>query len=95
MSLDNKSVEKIALLARLSVDASDLPEHAKQLNNIFNLVEQMSAVDTESVLPMAHPMDQQQRLRPDEVLETDQRKEFQAIAPEIEAGLYMVPKVIE
>ncbi len=95
MSLDNESVEKIALLARLSVDKSELAEHAKQLNNILDFVEQMSAVDTDSVLPMAHPMDQQQRLRPDEVLETDQREEFQAIAPDTEAGLYLVPKVIE
>jgi len=95
MSLDNESVEKIALLARLSVDKSELSEHAKQLNNILDFVEQMSTVETDSVLPMAHPMDQQQRLRPDEVLETDQRKEFQAIAPNIEAGHYLVPKVIE
>lgn len=95
MSLDNKSVEKIAHLARLSVDKADLPEYAKQLNNILELVEQMSSVDTESVIPMAHPMDQKQRLRPDEVLESDQRESFQAIAPETEAGLYLVPKVLE
>ena len=95
MSLDNESVEKIAHLARLSVDKADLPEYAKQLNNILELVEQMSSVDTESVEPMAHPMDQKQRLRADEVLESDQRESFQAIAPETEAGLYLVPKVLE
>ena len=95
MSLDNESVEKIAHLARLSVEPADLPEHAKQLNSILEFVEQMSEVDTDSVDPMAHPMDQKQRLRPDEVLESDQREAFQAIAPETEAGLYLVPKVIE
>jgi len=95
MSLDNESVEKIARLARLSVSKDELPEYAKQLNNILDFVEQLSAVDVESVVPMAHPMDQAQRLRVDEVTESDQREKFQAIAPETEAGLYLVPKVIE
>ncbi len=95
MSLDAADVIKIAHLARLAITEQDIPEYARNLSNILSLVEQMSAVDTTGVPPMAHPMDAAQRLRPDVVSETDQRENFQAIAPQIEAGLYLVPKVIE
>ena len=61
----------------------------------MQFVEQMNTVDTSGVVPMAHPLDAHQRLRPDEVTETDQRELFQAGAPLVEAGLYLVPKVIE
>lgn len=95
MSLDKNDVEKIAHLARLSIEEDDIPHYAKDLNNILGLVEQMSAVDTTDILPMAHPLDAHQRLRPDEVTEVDQREAFQAIAPKTEDGVYLVPKVIE
>lgn len=95
MSLDKTDVEKIAHLARLAIDESDIPDYARDLNNIFNLVEQMSAADTSDITPMAHPLDATQRLRADEVTETDQRDTFQAIAPKTEAGVYLVPQVIE
>lgn len=95
MSLDAADVTKIAHLARLAITEHDIPEYARNLSNILSLVEQMSAVDTTGVSPMAHPMDAAQRLRPDVVSETDQREAFQAIAPQVEAGLYLVPKVIE
>ena len=95
MSLDASEVEKIAHLARLKIDAEDVPEYAKNLSNILDLVEQMNAVDTSGVEPMAHPQDLAQRLRVDEVTETDQREQFQACAPATEDGLYLVPKVIE
>ncbi|MCF6235623.1 MAG: Asp-tRNA(Asn)/Glu-tRNA(Gln) amidotransferase subunit GatC [Gammaproteobacteria bacterium] len=95
MSLQQSDIEKVAHLARLSIDPSDIPEHIKNLSDILDLVEQMNAVDTESVTPMAHPMDATQRLRSDEATETDQREQFQALAPQVEAGLYLVPKVIE
>jgi aspartyl-tRNA(Asn)/glutamyl-tRNA(Gln) amidotransferase subunit C len=95
MSLDAADVTKIAHLARLAITEQDIPEYARNLSNILSLVEQMSAVDTTGVSPMAHPMDAAQRLRPDVVSETDQREQFQAIAPQVEAGLYLVPKVIE
>ncbi len=95
MSLQQSDIEKVAHLARLGIDPSDMSEHIKNLSNILDLVEQMNAVDTENVTPMAHPMDAAQRLRPDEATETDQREQFQAIAPQVEAGLYLVPKVIE
>jgi aspartyl-tRNA(Asn)/glutamyl-tRNA(Gln) amidotransferase subunit C len=95
MSLDKTEVEKIAHLARLQIDPADVPAYATNLSNILDLVEQMDAVDTEGVNPMAHPTDTVQRLREDAVTESDQRDEFQAIAPQVENGLYLVPKVIE
>ncbi len=95
MSLEAADVAKIAHLARLMIDAQDIPEYARNLSNILAFVQQMSAVDTSHVAPMAHPLDQAQRLRPDEVTECDQRERFQSIAPLVEAGLYLVPKVIE
>jgi aspartyl-tRNA(Asn)/glutamyl-tRNA(Gln) amidotransferase subunit C len=95
MSLDAKEVEKIAHLARLAISAADVPEYARNLSRILDLVEQMNAVDTDNVTPMAHPLELSQRLRPDQVTESDQREHFQAIAPRVEDGLYLVPKVIE
>jgi len=95
MSLDADAVKKIAYLARLKIDEADVPGYVNNLSNIIDLVEQMNAVDTTGVVPMSHPMDAVQRLREDEVTETDKREVFQAIAPEIEDGLYLVPQVIE
>ena len=95
MSLDKTQVEKIAHLARLQIDPADIPAYATNLSNILDLVEQMDAVDTEGVDPMAHPTDAVQRLREDVVTENDQRDQFQVIAPQVENGLYLVPKVIE
>jgi len=95
MSLEKTDVEKIAHLARLQLDAADIPEYVTNLSRILELVAQMDAVDTDSVQPMAHPTDAFQRLRQDEVTETNQRELFQAIAPQVEDGLYLVPKVIE
>lgn len=95
MSLNKSDVEKIAQLARLQIAEADIPHYATSLSNILHLVEQMGAVDTTGVEIMAHPLDARQRLRPDEVTETDQRTLFQSIAPQVEAGLYLVPKVIE
>ncbi len=95
MSLDKADVEKIAHLARLAIDDNDIPEYARDLSNIFDLVEQMNAADTTDISPMAHPLDAVQRLRPDVVKESDQREQFQSIAPKTEAGVYLVPQVIE
>lgn len=95
MLLNKSDVEKIAHLARLEINEADIPLYANNLSNILNLVEQMNAVDTAGVEPMAHPLDASQRLRPDTITETDQRELFQSIAPQVEAGLYLVPKVIE
>lgn len=95
MSLEPRDVEKIAHLARLAIDAADVPGYARDLSAILDLVEQMKAVDTSGIEPMAHPLDAVQRLRPDEVIEPDGREEFLAIAPRVEDGLFLVPKVIE
>ena len=95
MSLDQKQVKKIAHLARLAVTDSEAEVYAQALTKIFGLIEQMNAVETGDVLPMAHPSDSGLRLRDDTVTEPDERKKFQAIAPAVEAGLYLVPKVIE
>ena len=95
MSLQKTDVEKIANLARLSISEEDIPVYTENLSSILNLVEQMNAVDTSGVEPMAHPLHMSQRLREDEVTETDQRELFQSIAPQVENGLYLVPKVIE
>lgn len=95
MSLSANDVNKIAYLARLGIDAEDVSSYAQDLSGILDLVAQMSAVDTENVQPMAHPLDQIQRLRADNVSEQDGRELFQTLAPQVEAGLYLVPKVIE
>lgn len=95
MSLDSNDVNKIAHLARLAVDEADIPEYATNLSNILHLVEQMDSVNTEAVTPMAHPLDEVQRLREDAVTEANQREHFQECAPLTEDGLYLVPKVIE
>lgn len=95
MSLDKADVEKIAHLARIAIDEEMIPEYASNLSGILDLVEQMSAVDTDAVAPMAHPLDMAQRLREDLVSEDNQRDKFQGIAPKVEDGLFLVPRVIE
>ncbi|WP_442498464.1 Asp-tRNA(Asn)/Glu-tRNA(Gln) amidotransferase subunit GatC [Methylobacter sp. sgz302048] len=95
MSLTTDDVKKIAHLARLGIDESDIESYAKDLSRMLDLMTQMSELNTDGVIPMAHPMDQVQRLRPDTVTERNNREQFQVIAPQVEAGLYLVPKVIE
>jgi len=95
MSLDKTDIEKIAHLARLSIDENDIPDYTRDLSNIFDLVEQLSSADTSDITPMAHPFDAHQRLRDDVVKETNQRELFQSIAPKTDAGVYLVPQVIE
>jgi len=95
MSLDKTDIEKIAHLARLSIDENDIPDYTRDLSNIFNLVEELSGADTSDITPMAHPFDAHQRLRKDVVKETNQRELFQSIAPKTDAGVYLVPQVIE
>ncbi len=95
MSLDRSDVEQIAHLARLQIDAADIDSYSDSLNSILSLVDQMQAINTEGVEPLAHPLDAVQRLRADEVTETNQREALQAVAPATEEGLFLVPKVIE
>ncbi len=95
MSLDKEDVKKIAHLARLSIKQEEIPGYSRELSKILDLVEQMNAVDTQNVEPMAHPQDNKQRLREDKSTELNQRDIFQAVAPQVERGLYLVPKVID
>ncbi len=96
MSLTRQDVEKIAHLARLSITEQEMPVYVTSLSSIVNFVDELSRVPTGDVLPMAHPLDgQHQRLRPDAVTEGDHHEKFQANAPAVQAGLYLVPRVIE
>ncbi len=96
MSLTRKDVENIAHLARLAITQDELPVYVDSLSKILNFVEQLNAADTSSVEPMAHPLKGQvQRLRSDQVADSDQREKYQRNATRVEAGLYLVPKVIE
>jgi aspartyl-tRNA(Asn)/glutamyl-tRNA(Gln) amidotransferase subunit C len=95
MSLTADDVNKIAHLARLGIDKQDTDSYAKDLSGMLDLMTRMSELNTDNIEPMAHPMDQVQRLRADVITEQNNREKFQAIAPQVEAGLYLVPKVIE
>ncbi|MBF8781773.1 Asp-tRNA(Asn)/Glu-tRNA(Gln) amidotransferase subunit GatC [Pseudomonas fulva] len=95
MALQRSDVEKIAHLARLGLNEGELPRITDALNSILGLVDQMQAVDTQGIEPLAHPLEVSQRLRPDQVTEHNQREAYQAVAPATENGLYLVPKVIE
>lgn len=96
MTLTRRDVENIAHLARLRIGEEELAAYAGSLSRIIDLVEQLGSADTAEVTPMAHPLeDQVQRLRADLVTEADHRDRFQRNAPQVEAGLYLVPKVIE
>lgn len=95
MSLTLDQVKRIAHLARIEIGDEEALATQGQLNGIFQLIEQMQAVDTAGIEPMAHAQDLSQRLRTDAVSEENRRAAFQAVAPETEAGLYLVPKVIE
>ncbi len=95
MSLTTTDVQKVARLARLSMNAQEIESAREQLSGIFDLIEKMQAVDTSGIEPMSHAQDVSQRLREDNVTENDQREAFQAVAPQVENGLYLVPKVIE
>jgi aspartyl-tRNA(Asn)/glutamyl-tRNA(Gln) amidotransferase subunit C len=96
MSLTRQDVEKIAHLARLSITEQEMPVYVSSLSSIVNFVDELSRADTSGVQPMAHPLDgQHQRLRADEVSESDHREKYQRNAPAVAAGLYVVPRVIE
>lgn len=95
MSLSNEQVRQVAQLARLALQPEQVERYAGQLTNILEMVGQLAQAQTDDVAPMAHPLDMHQRLRTDAVTESNRRDAFQAIAPAVENGLYLVPKVIE
>ncbi|UYM15146.1 Asp-tRNA(Asn)/Glu-tRNA(Gln) amidotransferase subunit GatC [Endozoicomonas euniceicola] len=95
MAIDASEVQKVAHLARLSIDDSQVEATAGTINKILDLVDQMQSVNTDNVEPMAHPLDATQRLREDVVTEPNNRETLQSCAPAVEDGLFLVPKVIE
>jgi aspartyl-tRNA(Asn)/glutamyl-tRNA(Gln) amidotransferase subunit C len=95
MSLTPDDVRRLARLARIAVEPEESHAVLERLNRMLGLVDEMRRVDTQGVEPMAHALDVSQRLRPDEVTETDRRAAYQSVAPAVEDGLYLVPKVIE
>ena len=96
MSLNRRDIENIAQLARLALSEAEIPLYVEGLSRILALVAELERADTSQVEPMAHPLPgQRQRLRPDVVTGTDQRELLQRNAPQVEAGLYLVPRVIE
>ncbi len=95
MSLTPEEVRKIAHLARLNLSNEDIARYTPQLSGILDFIEQMNKTDTSQVEPLAHPLDISQRLRTDVVTEPNLRDKYQRIAPQVEAGLYLVPKVID
>ena len=94
-SVDETTLAKIAVLARLAVEETDLVPLIRDLGAIIGFVEQMNSVDTDDVEPMAHPLDVAQRLRADEITECSHRELYQAVAPSHDGGLYLVPRVLD
>ncbi|CUA83542.1 MULTISPECIES: Asp-tRNA(Asn)/Glu-tRNA(Gln) amidotransferase subunit GatC [Gulbenkiania] len=95
MSLTHQDVARIARLARIAVTEDEIAATSEKLNGIFGLIEEMQAVNTDGIEPMAHPQDVFLRLREDAVTEPNRREAFQSVAPQVEKGLFLVPKVIE
>lgn len=95
MNLTEADIKRIARLARIAVTEQETQTIRGELSNIFQLIETMQAVDTKGIVPMSHSQDMVQRLREDRVTESNQRELFQSVAPQVDAGLYLVPKVIE
>ncbi|BAU56492.1 Asp-tRNA(Asn)/Glu-tRNA(Gln) amidotransferase subunit GatC [Halorhodospira halochloris] len=95
MAIEAEEVKVIAHLARIGIEERNVTDYASSLSEILGFVEQMNSVDTTGVEPMSHPLDATQRLRPDEVTEDDRREHYQSGAPAVEAGLYLVPRVVE
>lgn len=95
MSLVHDQVRRLARLARIAIRSDETEIVLERLNRVLGLVDEMRRVDTAGTEPMAHPLDAVQRLRADEVTQHDQRELYQSVAPAIDGGLYLVPKVIE
>jgi aspartyl-tRNA(Asn)/glutamyl-tRNA(Gln) amidotransferase subunit C len=95
MALDNEEVGKIAHLARLHLNEDDNREVTRRISDILALIDQMQDVDTDNVEPLAHPFDAVQPLRPDRVTEQNERDRLQKLAPAVQDGLFLVPRVIE
>jgi aspartyl-tRNA(Asn)/glutamyl-tRNA(Gln) amidotransferase subunit C len=95
MSLSDDQIRRLARLARIAIREDEAGPVRDRLNRVLGLIDEMRQANTTGIEPMAHALDLVQRLRPDDITESDRRAEYQAIAPAVERGLYLVPKVIE
>jgi aspartyl-tRNA(Asn)/glutamyl-tRNA(Gln) amidotransferase subunit C len=95
MSLSDDQIRRLARLARIAIRPEESAEVSRRLGRVLSLIDEMRAVDTSAIEPMAHALELLQRLRPDEVTESDRRQDYQSVAPAVQDGLYLVPKVIE
>lgn len=95
MKIDNQTILNIAELAQLQVGDEAINEYAEKMTAMLDMVEKMQSVSTDDVEPVSNPLDAVQRLREDKVTEQNLRDEYQAIAPEVDSGLYLVPRVVE
>lgn len=95
MAIEQDEIENIAALARIRIAPDQIAQLTRRITDILHMVDQLQAVDTAGVEPLANPLDATQRLRADEVTEGNRREAFQAIAPAVENGLYLVPRVVE
>ena len=95
MSLSHDQLVRLARLARIALQPAETAAAAERLNRVLGLIDEMRRVDTSGIEPLAHPLDATQRLRPDAVTEPDRHELYQSVAPAVEGGLYLVPKVIE
>ena len=90
-----EDIQRLCRLARLEISAKEVADVSAKLSSIVAMVDQLQAIETAGVAPMAHPLDRPQRLRPDTVTEVDRHELYQRNAPLVERDLYLVPKVIE
>ncbi len=95
MAIDQTEIEKIARLSRIKLDATMAQDVTQKVGDILHMIDTMQSVDTQGIEPMANPLDASQRLRADDITETNQRDKNQACAPLVDEGLYLVPKVID
>jgi len=95
MSIDRADIEKLGELARIAITEENIEATTRSINEVLALVDQLQTADTDGVEPLANPHDATQRLRHDEISEIDRRADFQPLAPAVENGLYLVPKVID
>ena len=95
MTIHERDIDKLCVLARLAIDPDERRQAQRDLEGIIAMIDALAAVPTESIAPLAHPLDATQRLRPDEVTEQDERDAFQQLTPSVRDGLYLVPRVVE
>jgi len=95
MKIDNEVILNIAELAQLEVKDEMVSQYADKMTDMLNLIEEMQSVNTDNIEPVSNPLDAVQTMREDKVTEKDLRDEYQAIAPEVDSGLYLVPRVVE